>query len=197
MVTINMLGKPCPLPLVEAKKALSHPDCQGVTVLVDNIIAVQNLEKMAAELNYGFSFTQIKEAEYAAAISVNEKSLPAFRTEQISADSGVTYLFTADQIGISDPVPGQVLMKSFLIALVQAPNPPESVLLINTAVKMAAVDADVLNEMQTLSKCGTKILLCGQCVTYYELTDNLAVGRVTNMLEILEVLTAATRAITL
>jgi len=197
MVTINMLGKPCPLPLVEAKKALSHPDCQGVTVMVDNIIAVQNLEKMALELSYGFSYTQIKRSEYAAAISVNNKPIPVFQTEPISIKSGVTYLFTADQIGISDPIPGQALMKSFLVALTQASNPPQAVLLINTAVKMAAMDADVLSELQSLSESGTKILLCGQCVTYYELTDNLAVGRVTNMLEILEVLTSASHAITL
>jgi len=197
MTTINMLGKPCPLPLVEAKKALSQPGAQGVTVLVDNAIAVQNLEKMAAELGYGFSSTQSGTAEYTVVISADGMPMPVSPPKQASTEGGVTYLFTADQIGISEAVPGQALMKSFLTALTQAPAAPEAILLINTAVKMAAQGADALDELQALAERGAKILLCGQCVNYYEIADRIAVGRATNMLEILDALTSAARAITL
>ena len=197
MTTINMLGKPCPLPLVEAKKALSLPGVQGVTVLVDNAIAVQNLEKMAAELGYGFSSTQSGTAEYIVVISTEGAVVPAQPPAPIPEGNGVTYLFTANQIGISEAMPGQALMKSFLTALTQAPAAPEAILLINTAVRMAAQGADVLDELQALAERGAKILLCGQCVTYYEITDKIAAGRATNMLEILDVLTSAAQAITL
>ena len=47
-------GKQCPLPVIEAKKALeaSAPG-EKVEVVVDNEIAVQNLEKMAGQMGYG------------------------------------------------------------------------------------------------------------------------------------------------
>ena len=54
MNLLDMTGKPCPIPVVQAKKLLAQPDVTGVTVLVDNNIAVQNLEKMAIVLQYTF-----------------------------------------------------------------------------------------------------------------------------------------------
>ena len=46
-------GKQCPLPVIEAKKALeaSAPG-EKVEVVVDNEIAVQNLKKMAVQMGY-------------------------------------------------------------------------------------------------------------------------------------------------
>jgi len=56
--TIDMLGRPCPMPVIEAKKALASDDCKAVVVLVDNIVAVQNLEKMAIGRGHAFAYTQ-------------------------------------------------------------------------------------------------------------------------------------------
>jgi len=47
MITIDVLGKPCPIPVIEAKKALAEQSDEVVLVKADNIAAVQNLEKMA------------------------------------------------------------------------------------------------------------------------------------------------------
>jgi len=40
-----------------------------------------------------------------------------------------------------------------------------------------------------LEKKGVKILSCGICVDYYELTDHLEVGGTTTMAEVVEILT--------
>ncbi|MDR1607153.1 MAG: sulfurtransferase TusA family protein, partial [Deltaproteobacteria bacterium] len=51
--SINMLGQPCPLPVINAKKALRETtEGQTISVLVDNDIAVQNLSKMAKGLGH-------------------------------------------------------------------------------------------------------------------------------------------------
>lgn len=52
--TTDMSGQPCPIPVISAKKALTEPGADGVSVLVDNITAVRNLGKMAAGSGYGF-----------------------------------------------------------------------------------------------------------------------------------------------
>ena len=106
-------------------------------------------------------------------------------------------LITNDQLGVSEKEPGQKLMKSFLSTLGQSDNPPETVLLLNTGVKLAAEDSEILEDLKVLAERSTEILLCGTCVGYYELTGRIAVGRVTNMVEIVEKLTSAARTVTL
>ena len=200
MTTINMLGKPCPLPVVEAKKALAQPGTHGVIVQVDNIIAVQNLGKMAGRLGYGFSWKQRGEGVFAATIQAknpNGQPITVPQPEPVIASESLVFFITGDQIGISDEKPGKELMKSFLLSLAQSPVVPETILLVNTGVKLAAEGSEVLDHLKTISKNGAKILSCGQCLNYYGLTDKLAVGKITNMLEIVEILSSAQRTVTL
>jgi selenium metabolism protein YedF len=202
MTTLNMLGKPCPIPVVEAKKVLLQG--QDVTVLVDNSIAVQNLEKMAAGLGYGFSFDQKGEAEYAVTIIVkNSGAQPAscqvMRPEAAPSDasSGVIFLITGDQIGISAEEAGKKLMQTFLYSLAQLPKAPELILLLNAGVKLAAQGSEVLDNLKVLAEHGADIRSCGQCLNYYGLTEKLAVGKITNMMEIVEFLTSSRKTVTI
>ena len=202
MITLNMLGKPCPIPVVEAKKALLQG--QDIMVLVDNSIAVQNLEKMAAGLGHGFSYEQKAEAEYAVAIMAkNSGTQPAScqvmepTAAPLEAGGNQIFLITGDQIGISAEEPGKKLMQTFLYSLAQLPKAPEIILLINSGVKLAAQGSDVLDNLKTLAGRGADIRSCGQCLTYYGLTEKLAVGKITNMMEIVEFLTSSRRTVTI
>ena len=200
MITLNMLGKPCPIPVVEAKKALLQS--QDVTVLVDNKIAVQNLEKMAAGLGYGFSFEQKGEAEFAVIIMVKNAgcqpmaaSCPAAQPAEVTGSQ--VFLITGDQIGISAEEPGKKLMQTFLYSLAQLPKAPEIILLINAGVKIAAQGSEALDNLKILAEHGADIRSCGQCLNYYGLTEKLAVGKITNMMEIVEFLTSSRKTVTI
>jgi len=205
MTTLNMLGKLCPIPVVEAKKILLQG--QDVTVLVDNSIAVQNLEKMAAGLGYDFSFEQKGEAEYTVAIIVKNSGTQSASCQVMSptaapeatpsAAGGQVFLITGDQIGISAEEAGKKLMQTFLYSLAQLPKAPEIILLINAGVKLAAQGSDVLDNLKILAEHGADIRSCGQCLNYYGLTEKLAVGKITNMMEIVEFLTSSRRVITI
>jgi selenium metabolism protein YedF len=111
--------------------------------------------------------------------------------------SGVTFLITADQLGISQDEPGKKLMKNLIYSLSQLSAAPEAVILVNTGVKLAAKDSETLEDLLVIAERGTDIRLCGTCVNYYGLTDSLGTGTVSNMQEIVEILTSATRTITL
>ena len=51
MREIDVLGKACPIPVIETKKALrENPDEKEFEILVDNEVATENLRKMANEL---------------------------------------------------------------------------------------------------------------------------------------------------
>ena len=68
MKTLDMRGESCPIPVVQAKKALAEIGAPGVTVLVDNKVAMQNLEKMAKGTGYGFSYTEDEPSLYTVTI---------------------------------------------------------------------------------------------------------------------------------
>ena len=57
MIKVNALGDACPIPVVKTKNAIKELGGSGVVeVSVDNEIAVQNLNKMAKQKNYEFSY---------------------------------------------------------------------------------------------------------------------------------------------
>ena len=53
MFKINALGKACPLPVIEAHKALKDHD--AVEITVDNEIATENLKNLSQEMNCSWS----------------------------------------------------------------------------------------------------------------------------------------------
>ena len=62
-IKINAVGDVCPIPLIKAKQAIAALGGAGiVSVLVDNEIAVQNLQKMAAQKGYRAA-AETKEAQ--------------------------------------------------------------------------------------------------------------------------------------
>lgn len=62
MIVVDAVGKPCPIPVIEAKKALAQLDGGGeVKVLVSGDIPRQNLEKMAAGLGCASSWKKLED----------------------------------------------------------------------------------------------------------------------------------------
>lgn len=56
MIRLDERGKQCPLPVIEAKKALETASAgEQVEVIVDNEIAVQNLKKLGDYKGLAFS----------------------------------------------------------------------------------------------------------------------------------------------
>jgi len=53
----------------------------------------------------------------------------------------------------------------------------------------------LLDDISALEASGIEIIACGTCLNYFELGDQLAVGRVTDMLEIAGRLAAAGRLV--
>ena len=60
------------------------------------------------------------------------------------------------------------------------------IILVNSGVKLACKGSGSLEQLENLAGTGIKILSCGTCLNYFELKEELAVGTVSNMVEILE-----------
>ena len=73
MIRLDERGKQCPLPVIEAKRALeAAAPGEAVEVVVDNEIAVQNLKKLADHKGLSFASEKKSSREYVAVITAGE-----------------------------------------------------------------------------------------------------------------------------
>jgi selenium metabolism protein YedF len=212
MKTLDMRGEPCPIPVVNAKKALfesGSTDADGVVVLVDNIIAVQNLEKMAKGTGCGFSYLETGASQYTVTITKGagagiEKGAVA---EGPSAEApsrlpagnngALAVLITADSMGRGAEDLGRLLIKGFIFSLSQLNPPPFALIFLNSGAHLTTAGANTVPDLKTLEEKGTGIYTCGTCANYYKLTEKLAVGSIVDMMAITNLLSRAQSVITI
>ena len=212
-------GKQCPLPVIEAKKALEKAEPGSVVeVVVDNEIAVQNLKKLALHKGLDSLSEKVSEREFLVKIwaGVKEKAEQVRenaeqakeRAEQVRENAeqaekesikcaldcrekGLVLVLASDEMGQGDAVLGRLLMKGFVYAVTQQDKLPETVLLFNGGAKLSCQGSDSLEDLKELEAQGVEILTCGTCLNHYGIAEKLLVGNVTNMYEIVEKMTGA------
>jgi len=102
-----------------------------------------------------------------------------------------------DKMGQGDEELGTRLMANFLSKLIDAQLKPKMIVLYNSGVKLAAKGSPVLESLHPLENLGVEIICCGTCVNFYGLADQIEAGGVTNMPEIVKVLTEAKATVTI
>ena len=106
-------------------------------------------------------------------------------------------VINSDKMGQGDEELGGRLISNFLKTLLNAEKKPQMLVLYNSGVKLAAKGSPILETLQSLENLEVQIISCGTCVNFYGLTDLIQTGRVSNMQEIVKVLTEAQNTITL
>mgnify|MGYP000028712810 CR=1 FL=1 len=198
IIKVNAVGKQCPLPVLEAKKAIEEMKGNGIVeVSVDNEIAVQNLNKLATHKNLEASFEKFNNDLYVVKIVVKaEGEEEKSALEEITAipqtgKKNIVVVLGSNQMGDGSDELGEILMKGFIFALTKQKTLPGTVLMYNSGVKLASEGSDSIEDLKELEAEGVEILACGTCLNYFELSDKLKVGSVTNMYEIAEKMTEA------
>ncbi|MCU0611666.1 MAG: sulfurtransferase-like selenium metabolism protein YedF, partial [Candidatus Eisenbacteria bacterium] len=100
-------------------------------------------------------------------------------------------------LGRGDEELGRILVRSFFHTLGEVRPLPDSVIFLNSGVKLAVAGSPVLDDLQELCAQGVVILACGTCLGHYELKDQLKVGEVSNMYDIADALLTAGRLVSL
>ena len=187
--TVDATGLACPLPVVETKKALKEMSRGELEVIVDNLVSLQNLEKMVKQLGLAHKLETISDNKHVIQIAVSEKQGEAASPSEETgtrSSGGAVVVLSSDRMGNGDDELGRVLMKSFVYALTEMDPLPAKVLLYNTGVKLSIQGADTLTDLQKLEGQGVEILNCGTCLDFFQLASELGVGSVTNMYEIVQ-----------
>ncbi|MDR0409894.1 MAG: sulfurtransferase-like selenium metabolism protein YedF [Spirochaetaceae bacterium] len=213
MKTLDMLGQPCPIPVVKAKEVLAVGDAEGVIVLVDNIAAVRNLEKMANGTGCGFSYTEeamsgasvyravivkgVNSHQSGTEVSNSTRNETPETFKPAEKKKGPVVLISSDCMGRGADDLGRLLIKGFIFSLTQIDPPPEALVFLNGGARLTTGEANTVPDLKTLEEKGAGVYTCGTCANYYKLADSLAVGSIVDMMYIANLLSGASSVITI
>ena len=103
----------------------------------------------------------------------------------------------SDRIGRGDHQLGAKLMGSFFYALVRAEDKPDSVVLMNSGVRLACKGSPALADIRLLASDGVKVYSCGTCLDFFGIKDKLAAGEVGNMNDSVAMMMAADEVVSI
>lgn len=200
--TLDLKGMQCPKPVLETQKAFKDQSITEFEVIVDNAAARENLKRLADSKGYKY---EVKESPNEIVINIKRESGETIVQEEefvavcdIASDvSNAVLLIKNEFLGDGNDELGKVLMKGFLYTITETKPYPEKVVLLNSAVKLSTINEETIAHLKKLEEAGTKIYSCGTCLNYYNLADQLKVGVVGNMYDVVESLNSTTNRIIL
>jgi selenium metabolism protein YedF len=187
MKTIDCRNMACPLPVVTVKRALEEAAGEPVTVLLDNGAPRENVTRFAA--NRGFSVSE-SPAEGGVALQISGSGR-AGTVAAAPAGGPTVVLVAADRLGDGPEELGRLLMKNFIITLLDLEKVPDRMLFVNTGVLLTTEGSEVLEALEKLGNRGVEVLSCGVCLDFFQRKEKLRAGAVTNMFTIAESLMTA------
>jgi selenium metabolism protein YedF len=202
---IDARGMACPQPVILAKKALETTE--ELTIRVDNIAAVENVKRLAKSQGCQVTVEDEKDKTWTLHLvresgAVVSQELPdivcdvAEKQESGTSVSGpCVILISSNAMGQGDDELGRLLMRGFLHTLTQLDKLPDEIICYNSGVKLAIKGSEVLEDLTELEKAGVEILVCGTCLNFFNLTEQLGVGKISNMYDIAGLMTAAGRLV--
>ena len=189
---IDAGGKQCPIPVIMAKKELEAGE-QDVEIIVDGPTQVGNLERLGDALG-----------RKATSEPFGDKFLVKFANGETVKGASVaeadTYavFFNTNAIGTNNSELGGNLAKMAIFTLSESERVPSYVLFMNEGVKLPAGDEpQIIDNLKTLIEKGTQVLVCGTCLNFYGIKDDLKVGTVSNMYDILGAMQEVSKVIKL
>lgn len=191
MKILDCRAHKCPHPVVETRKQLLAEPGAPLTVLVGDATARENISRLASSQGYA---VRVEPTEGGFALELTPGEKPAETVGPVVQGKTVAFI-TSDGMGNGSDELGRLLMKNFLFTLAELETVPDVLLFVNAGVKLTTVGSETLEALEKLACLGADIASCGLCLDFFHLKEKLAVGRVTNMLDIAETLQKAGRII--
>lgn len=183
---IDAVGKACPIPVIMTKKEIDNGE-ENLVIKVDNKIAVENLKKLA--MSTGF-IVEVKadNAIFYVALSKECEECNTMLEELVNENtvpkSDYVVFVGKEYIGEGNEELGKNLMRMFFYTLTESKELPTHILLMNGGVKLATLDDQTVEHLKVLVDKGVDVLVCGACLNFYDIAEELKVGSVSNMYDI-------------
>jgi selenium metabolism protein YedF len=200
MKVVDARGKLCPQPVIMTKKE-SDAGENELTIIVDNETAKSNVLKFGAKLNFKTSAEQKNDGIY---VYLNKEICN--ECEVIIADASeknisfekkkkMGFVIGSDKLGKGSDDLGRILMKSFIYTISEKTPYPEFMVFLNSGVKLTVKGSDSIDDLTKLEEGGVKIVSCGTCLNFFEITNDLEVGSVSNMYDIVDLISESDNSV--
>lgn len=195
--TLDCTNFPCPQPVIRTKDELEAMTVDQLTVIVDNDAACANVTRFAESQGHAVQ-TSEKEGLFYLRIQKG-KDGPVPEPPHISCDveqkKNMVIYITSEFMGQGSDKLGQILMNAYFETISHFATKISHIILINSGVKLAVEGAEVLEQIRELEKMNIEILVCGTCLNFFKIKDQLRAGTVSNMFTILEALAKTNRVL--
>jgi selenium metabolism protein YedF len=188
---IDVRSLACPGPVLKLRDMLDAGE-REIAMHVGDELCRSNVTRFAASRNAEVDVEDPGDGTFVVNITAGEDSgsaragEEAFMVSEVSeGDVGPRVVqITASTMGTGDDELGALLLRSFLKTQAELERKPDAILFYNDGVKLCCEGSTLLDDLRGLEAAGVEIIACGTCLNFFELADQLRVGRVTDMLEI-------------
>lgn len=192
--TVDARGKLCPVPLIMTKEVYDILDeGEQLITLVDNDTSAKNVETFILESG-GKTITSRDGNLITISITKGKEAVSKVAEEYCQVSLPHVIFITANMIG-NDEELGKALMQSFIQTIKDVVPLPSHIILINTGVMILETGTKTAEALVELESLNVKVVACGTCLDYYGIMDKRAGGQVSNMYDILSILTNADKII--
>ncbi len=196
METLNCRGLDCPQPVLRTKDFIeANTQALAFTVVVDNAAAAQNVVRFVESQGFSASLDQKDDDFEINAERSEETTSESVGKEPAMSSEKTLVLIPKNTMGSGDDILGAGLMLNFLNTLNEMGETLWRVVFLNGGIKLTIEGAKTLPAIQQLEAQGVSILVCGTCLTHFNLLDQKGVGETTNMLDIVTSMQLADKVI--
>jgi len=198
MKKIDARGLTCPAPVLQTRAVLEEDNPGNVSVVVDNAAAQQNVQRFLESQGFGTTLEQ-KGDDYVVVGRCDpvQSAVPETVAEHDKGDQKIMVMCATDRMGFGDDELGRKLMVNYLRTLEEMGEDLWRLVFVNNGVKLTIDGSEVVADLQKYENEGIKILVCGTCLTHFDLLERKQVGMTTNMLDIVTAMQNADKVISL
>lgn len=189
-MNLDCKGLVCPEPVLKTKKALEELEENSVLeVLVDNIASQENVVRFATKQGFSSEVEDLGSNEFKVTIVKGyECSVATKDSLGESKFLNKTVFIKDDKVGEGEL--GSMLVVGFLKSMLELPKLPKTIICVNKGVLLTTADenSDIIEIFKNLEEKGVEIFSCGVCLEFYEVANNLKVGKIGNAYATVETL---------
>jgi selenium metabolism protein YedF len=116
---------------------------------------------------------------------------PGGSCDRTPAASDRLVLIASEQFGSGSEELGRLLMQLLLRSLGDVGTRPAALILVHGGVRLTVDGSVVLDVLRRLEDLGVAVRVCGTCLDYYGLKEQVRVGQISNMFELAEMMMSA------
>jgi len=194
---VDCRGLACPAPVLQTKQILEEETPAEIKVVVDNEAARQNVSRFLESRHF-----QVMVEKKGTDFEVTGRRTDQPTTPDTPVAKHVPHdqkrimvMVATDRMGYGDDELGKMLLLNFLKTLKEMVPDLWRLVFLNNGVKLSIEGAEAVSVLKELENEGVTILVCGTCLTHFNLLEKKQVGETTNMLDIVTAMQLADQVI--